>query len=73
MPKQARQSIAFKRVRATKAADRITARRLTQKLVTPERLQSENAVLDYCDQFHILNLAETLRFFRRGVGYSFAA
>ena len=64
--KQLPEKISFERVRAIKAADRHTdTRRLARRLVTPEQLQSENAMLDHCNQFQILNLAETMRFFRR--------
>ena len=66
MHKSAPARISFKQVRVLKAADRnADKRRLARKTVTPEQLQAENALLDHCDQYRILNLAETMRFFRR--------
>ena len=65
LPRQ-RKMISFAEIRTVKAAARQQDTiRLARRNVTPADLQVENALLQRCDQFRILNLTESMRFFRR--------
>jgi len=64
-------TISFARIRAVKAADRKQDhRRLAHKQVTPEQLQAENALFNHCNEFRIINLAESFQYFRRHAHHS---
>ena len=61
-----RKAIPFAEIRSVKAATRThDAIRLQRRDVTHADLQIENALFERCDQFRILNLTESMRFFRR--------
>ena len=64
-PKQ-RKTISFAEIRSVKAAARKhDTIRLARRDVVEADLQVENALFQRCDQFRILNLTESMRFFRR--------
>ncbi len=67
VPRQ-RKMISFAEIRTVKAAARNRDTiRLARRDVTQASLQVENALFKHCDQFRILNLTESMRFFRRVV------
>ena len=62
----AKQSTRYEHFRAAKAADRMRVlRRVARKEITPEQAQAENAIFTRGAKLQILNLAETMTYFRR--------
>ena len=64
--KASRRESAYERRQVAKAADRTRDwRRLVRQESTPEKVQAENALFTHCAELQILNLTETVTYFRR--------